>query len=87
MCAEVHPHAFPTAPATAEVDAESKQRGLLVYRSTTQQQARRPTALFSLWTVNGPFLFSLAREKRNRGSNLPAMGMAKEKLFFSIPFL
>ena len=71
MCAEVHPHAFPTAPATAEVDAESKQRGLLVYRSTTQQQARRPTALFSL-----------AREKRNGGFKPPSHGNGEREVIF-----
>ena len=60
--------------ATAAVDAESSQRGLLVLNSTTRQLAQHLTALFSLWTVNGPFLFSLAREKRNGGFKPPSHG-------------
>ncbi len=60
--------------ATAAVDAESSQRELLVLNGTTWQLAQHLTALFSLWTVNGPFLFSLAREKRNGGFKPPSHG-------------
>lgn len=63
--------------ATAAVDAESSPCGLLVLNGTTRQLAQHLTALFSLWTVNGPFLFSLAREKRNGGFKPPSYGIAE----------
>ncbi len=63
--------------ATAAVDAESSPCGLLVLNGTIQQLAPHLTALFSLWTVNGPFLFSLAREKRNGGFKPPSYGIAE----------